>query len=162
MTKIIQTTTAIILFFWLPLQTRAQTSAPQTSPAPPSTAFQTTQAGDILTLEAATEQFLRRNLAVEAARLEVGVAATERISARLFPRPGLTVSAENLRLSGPTPFNRLYEASATIAQPIELGNRRALRAELAERTVAVAEAQLNAVLRARASSSLGALTTKRF
>lgn len=149
MTKIIQTMTAIILSIWLPLQTRAQTPAPQASPTPPLTAFQTAQAGDVLTLEAATEQFMRRNLTVEAARLEVGVAATERVGARLFPRPGLTVSAENLTLNRATPFNRLYEVGATVAQPIELGNRRGLRAELAERTVAVAEAQLSAVLRAR-------------
>src|SRR5829696_1992504 len=52
------------------------------------------QASETLTLEAATEQFLRRNLAVEAARLEVGVAEAERIGARLRPRPELTVTAE--------------------------------------------------------------------
>lgn len=92
---------------------------------------------------------MRRNLALEAARLEVGVAGTERISARLFPRPGLTVSAENLRVSGPTQFNNLYEVGVTVAQPIELGNRRERRAQLAERTVDVAEAQLTDVLRRR-------------
>ena len=43
------------------------------------------------------EQFLRKNLAVEAARLEVGVAEAERVGARLKPTPGMTVSAENLR-----------------------------------------------------------------
>lgn len=130
-------------------QLQAQTAAPQTSPSTSLTSQPATQTVDVLTLESATEQFLRRNLALEAARLEVGVAASERIGARLFPRPGLTVSAENLTLNRATPFNRLYEVGATVAQPIELGNRRALRAELAERTVAVAEAQLNAVLRAR-------------
>lgn len=103
----------------------------------------------MLTLEAATERFLRRNLAVEAARLEVGVAEAERVGARLRPRPGLTVTAENLRVSGETPFDRLYEVGVTVAQPIELGNRQGLRAEVAERTVSVAEARLTEVLRMR-------------
>jgi cobalt-zinc-cadmium efflux system outer membrane protein len=59
----------------------------------------------------------------------------------------LTISAENLRISGETPVDRLNEFGATFAQPIELGNRTALRIEVAERTVAVAEAQLSEVLR---------------
>ena len=93
------------------------------------------------------DQFLRKNLSVEAARLEVGVAQAERIGARLRPRPGLTISAENLRLSGETPANRLQEYGISVAQPIELGNRRALRMEVAERTVSVSEARLMEVLR---------------
>lgn len=134
----------VALVVWLPVSALAQTVAPQS--APPLPPLQDT---GVLNLETATEQFLRRNLAVEAARLEVGVAGTERVSARLFPRPGLTVSAENLRIAGPTQFNNLYEVGVTVAQPIELGNRRARREELAERTVAVAEAQLTDVLRRR-------------
>ena len=93
------------------------------------------------------DQFLRKNLSVEAARLEVGVAEAERIGARLRPRPGLTISAENLRLSGETPANRLQEYGISVAQPIELGNRKALRMEVAERTVSVSEARLTEVLR---------------
>ena len=93
------------------------------------------------------DQFLRKNLSIEAARLEVGVAQAERIGARLRPRPGLTISAENLRLSGETPANRLQEYGISVVQPIELGNRRALRMEVAERTVSVSEARLMEVLR---------------
>ena len=104
-------------------------------------------APDLITLETAREQFVRKNLAVEAARLEVGVAEAERVGARLSPRPGLTVSAENLRLSGETPANRLQEYGISVAQPIELGNRKALRMEVAERTVSVSEARLTEVLR---------------
>lgn len=107
----------------------------------------TPQGLEYVTLESATEQFLRKNLTVEAARLEVGVAAAERVGARLGPRPGLTVSAENLRIAGPTAAGRLYEFGATVAQPIELGNRKTVRIELAERTVAVSEARLTEVLR---------------
>ncbi|MBC7909292.1 MAG: TolC family protein [Pyrinomonadaceae bacterium] len=142
MTKFFRLLAIIVLVVWLTVSALAQTATGPSS-------LPLTQDSGVLTLEAATEQFMRRNLALEAARLEVGVAGTERISARLFPRPGLTVSAENLRVSGPTQFNNLYEVGVTVAQPIELGNRRERRAELAERTVAVAEAQLTDVLRRR-------------
>jgi outer membrane protein, heavy metal efflux system len=102
---------------------------------------------DYLSIETATEQFLKKNLSVQAARLEVGVAEAERVGARLSPRPGLTISAENLRLSGETPANRLHEYGIAVAQPIELGNRKGLRMEVAERTVSVSEARLTEVLR---------------
>jgi outer membrane protein, heavy metal efflux system len=131
---------ALLVACWLSTSVRAQASS--STPAPPASA-------DILTLEAATERFLKRNLALEAARLEVGIAEAERVAARLRPRPGLTLSAENLQVSGPTSFNRLYEAGATITQSFELGNRGALRMEVADRTVAVAEARLTDVLRRR-------------
>jgi outer membrane protein, heavy metal efflux system len=127
---------AILFACWLPASILAQT--PTTAPP---------QSTDILTLESASEQFVRRNLNLEAARLEVGIAEAERVAARLRPRPGLTLSAENLQVSGPTSFNRLYEAGATITQSFELGNRGALRMEVADRTVEVAEARLMDVLR---------------
>lgn len=104
-------------------------------------------ATDYVSLESATDQFLKRNLSVQAARLEVGVAVAERVGARLRSRPGLTVSAENLRVSGETPSRRLHEYGLTLVQPIELGNRKALRTEVAERTIAVSEARLTEVLR---------------
>lgn len=129
---------ALVLACWLPVCVPAQTQ----QPAPPPVS-------DNLTLEAATEQFLRRNLAVEAARLEVGVAEAERVGARLRPRPGLSVTAENLQISGDTPFNRLYEMGVTVEQPIELGNRQGLRVEVAERTVTLAGARLTDVLQRR-------------
>ena len=128
---------AILLASWTPASILAQTQ--QTTPPTSET----------LTLETATEQFLRRNLAVEAARLEVGVAEAERVGARLRPRPGMTVSVENIQISGDTPFNRLYEVGLTVEQPFELGNRQGLRIEVAERTVTVAEARLTEVLQRR-------------
>ncbi|CAN5593558.1 TolC family protein [soil metagenome] len=133
---------AVGLSFWflaLPAASRAQTTS----------MVQGTPTADVLTLQDATEEFLRRNLSLEAARYEIGVAEAERVGARLRPRPGLTFSAENLRISGPTPLNHLYEIGATVAQPIELGNRQGLRLEVADRTVAVAEARLTDVLRRR-------------
>ena len=107
----------------------------------------TTVSSDYLSLETAIDQFLKKNLAVEAARLEIGVAEAERVGARLRPRPGLTVSAENLRVSGETPPSKLHEYGISVAQPLELGNRKALRMELAERMVSVSEARLTEVLR---------------
>ena len=131
--KKLRAITSLLLILWTPLTLFAQT---------PSTV-----SSDYLSLETAMDQFLRKNLSVEAARLEVGVAQAERIGARLRPRPGLTISAENLRLSGETPANRLQEYGVSVAQPIELGNRKALRMEVAERTVSVSEARLMEVLR---------------
>lgn len=135
----------ITLACWLPCAGLAQTATG--TPAPTVDTLPQTPA--VLTLEAATEQFLRRNLAVEAARFQVNVAEAEIIAAPLRPRPGLTLTGENLSISGATPFNRLYEVSATVAQTIELGNRSRLRMEVADRTVAGAKAQLASVLQRR-------------
>jgi len=133
--------TSLMLVFSLPVTMCAQTPAGGGPPVAVSLA------PDYVSLESATEQFLRRNLSVEAARLEISVAEAERIGARLRPRPGLTASAENLRLSGETPASRLQEFGVTVAQPIELGNRKELRMEVAERTVSVSEARLTEVIR---------------
>ncbi len=139
--KSLRAITSLMLALSLPVSICAQTP---TAPAPP---VSVSVAADYVSLESAIDQFLRKNLAVEAARLEVGVAEAERVGARLSPRPGLTVSAENLRLSGDTPASRLYEYGLAVAQPIELGNRKALRMEVVERTVSVSEARLTEVLR---------------
>ena len=125
----------------MPLGLCAQT------PATVVTSPRVSVASDYLSIEAAMEQFLKKNLAVQAARLEVGVAEAERVGAQLSPRPGLTVNVENLRLSGETPANKLHEYGISVAQPIELGNRKSLRMEVAERTVSVSEARLTEVLR---------------
>jgi cobalt-zinc-cadmium efflux system outer membrane protein len=130
-----------MLILSFPLGVCAQTPA---SDGPP---VAVSLAPEYVSLDSATEQFLRKNLTLEAARLEVGVAEAERIGARLRPRPGLTASAENLRLSGETPASRLQEFGVTVAQPIELGNRKAVRMEVAERTISVSEARLTEVLR---------------
>jgi len=59
----------------------------------------------------------------------------------------MTVSAENLKIGGPSQFDRLYEAGAVFTQPIELGGQRTARRELADRSVTVAEAELASVIR---------------
>ncbi|MEW6732333.1 MAG: TolC family protein [Acidobacteriota bacterium] len=113
---------------------------------------QTTISTDLtspLTLDRVMERFLQRNLSLEAARYRVEAARAEQIAARLRPNPSLTVSVENVKVSGDTPFNRLYEVSATYSQTIELGGKRRLRREVADLGVSVAEAQLADVLRQR-------------
>src|SRR5262245_54066891 len=118
------------------------------------TAGQVAQTGlpplpDTLTLEAATERFLQRNLSVEAARLEVSVAEAERVAASFRPRPGLTITGENLGVNGASQFSNVYEIGFVVAQPIELGGRRALRSEVAEHTISLAEARLANVMQRR-------------
>jgi cobalt-zinc-cadmium efflux system outer membrane protein len=102
-----------------------------------------------LTLEAAIGRILERDLAVEAARHRIDAARAERIGARVRPNPSLSVTAENLTLSGPTPAGDLYEITNSVSQPIELGGKRERRSALAEGAVALAEAQLTEVLQQR-------------
>ncbi|MCI0491258.1 MAG: TolC family protein [Blastocatellia bacterium] len=121
----------------------------QNSSAPTGQQSQTDFLSSSLTLERVIDRFLQRNLSVEAARYNVEAARAEQIAARIRPNPGLTVSAENIKLSGDTPFNRLYEISTTYAQTFELGGKRRLRREVADLIVSVAEAELADVLRQR-------------
>ena len=102
-----------------------------------------------LTIERAVDRFLARNLAVEAARYRVDVARAERLAAVLRPNPALTLSAENLKLSGPTPAGDLYEVTSSLSYPIELGDKRRLRTEAADASIDLAEAQFADVLRQR-------------
>jgi cobalt-zinc-cadmium efflux system outer membrane protein len=118
----------------------AETVASSQAPAP--SAF---------TLASAVDLFLTRNASLEAARLEVDTVAAERITAGLRPRPGLTASIENVPIGGDTSFGQIYEVTVSVAQPIELGNRLDRRREVAERSVAVAEARLAETLRRRLS-----------
>lgn len=119
-------------------------SAPASSPQAQSDFFSSQ-----LTLDRVIDRFLQRNLSIEAARYQVDVARAEQIAARIRPNPGFTFSAENLKVSGDTPFNRLYEVSTTYAQTFELGSKRRLRREVADLIVSVADAKLADVLRQR-------------
>ncbi|MEP7272558.1 MAG: TolC family protein [Acidobacteriota bacterium] len=106
-----------------------------------------------LTLDRVLARFLERNLAVEAGRYRVEGSRAEQIAARLRPNPSLTVSTENIKVNGNSPFTvpfaRLYEAGPTYTQTIELGGKRQRRIEVADMTVSVAEAELADVLRLR-------------
>ncbi len=116
---------------------------------PPAALAQAPPPPEPLTLERAIDRFLARNLAVEAARYRVDATRAERLTARLRPNPTLTLSAENVKLSGPTPAGDLYEATSSLSYPIELGDKRRLRVEAVDASVAVAEAHFADVLRQR-------------
>lgn len=102
-----------------------------------------------LTLDDVVARVLARNLSVEAAKHRLEAARAERIAARLRPNPSLTVGADQVKVSGPTPTGELYEVSTTVSQPIELGDKRDRRREVADLIVAVAEAQVADVLQQR-------------
>jgi cobalt-zinc-cadmium efflux system outer membrane protein len=100
-----------------------------------------------LTLQRATELYVQNNLELQAARHRLERTMADRVAARLRPNPGLSVLADNLPISGPTPFRRLYEAGVTYSETIELGGKRALREKLADQTISAAEAELEAAMR---------------
>jgi cobalt-zinc-cadmium efflux system outer membrane protein len=106
-----------------------------------------------LTLDRVVARVLERNLAIEAARYRVESARAGQIGARLRPNPSLTVTAENFKVAGTSPFtvpfDRLYEVGPTYSQPIELGGKRRLRMEVADLGVSFAEAQLSDATRQR-------------
>ena len=61
---------------------------------------------------------------------------------------GLTVTADNLKISGPTPpFIGVYEIGASYSETIELGGKRKLRQNVADLAVSAAEAQFADTMR---------------
>ncbi len=102
-----------------------------------------------LTLERAVDRFLARNLAVEAARYRVDAARADRLTAGLRPNPTLTLSTENLKLSGPTPVSELYEVTSSLSYPIERGDKRRLRIEAADAAISLAETHFADTMRLR-------------
>ena len=111
----------------------------------PTAAAQNTPA--TLTVDAAVRLFLDRNLEMEAARLAIERTRASQIAAAVRPNPGLTVAAENFSLRGPVPFDDIYEVAVSYSETIELGGKRQRRTELADLSVAVAEAELADTLR---------------
>jgi cobalt-zinc-cadmium efflux system outer membrane protein len=104
-----------------------------------------------LTLERSINLFLERNVEVQAARYQIDRAKAEQIAARLRPNPSVTVTLENLSVSGPIPFQNLYEVGVIYSDTIERGGKRQLRSEVADLTVSVAEADFENVLRRKLS-----------
>lgn len=100
-----------------------------------------------LTLQAAVDIYMAKNLDLQAARYRLERTKADQIAARLRPNPGLTIAAENFAFSGPAPFRRLYEVSALYSETIELGGKRELRERVADSTVSTAEAQFEDSLR---------------
>ena len=100
-----------------------------------------------LTLQQAVDTYIKNNLDLQAARYKVERIKADQIGAKLRPNPVLTFTAENLAVSGPTPFGRLYEIGTTYTETLELGGKRALREKVADAVVSAAEVQLEDTMR---------------
>jgi outer membrane protein, heavy metal efflux system len=100
-----------------------------------------------LTLQRAVDAYIERNLDLQAAQYRLERTRADQIAARLRPNPGLTITAENLPFSGPTPFKRLYEVAGTYTETVELGGKREQRLRAADLTVSAAEAQFADTMR---------------
>lgn len=105
------------------------------------------QAAAPLNLKRVIDTYVENNLELQAARYRVERTKADQIAARLRPNPGITVTAENLAVSGPTPAGRLYEIGATYSETIELGGKRDLREKAADANVSAAEAQFEDTMR---------------
>jgi cobalt-zinc-cadmium efflux system outer membrane protein len=105
------------------------------------------QAAAALSLQRVIDTYVENNLELQAARYRVERTKADQIAARLRPNPGITVSAENLAVSGPTPAGRLYEIGATYSETIELGGKRDLREKAADANVSAAEVQFEDTMR---------------
>ena len=102
---------------------------------------QAQQSSAPLTLGQVVSAYMERNLELQAERYRLERTAADAIAARLRPNPGLSVTAENFKVSGPPPisFNQLYEVGFTYSETIELGGKRKLREQVAEATMSAAE-----------------------
>ena len=96
-----------------------------------------------LTLEQVVSAYIERNLELQAERYRLERTTADAIAARLRPNPGLSVTAENLKVAGPRPisFTQLYEVGIAYSETIELGGKRKLREQVAAATISAAEAK---------------------
>ena len=101
-----------------------------------------------LTLQRVVDTYIAENLELQAAQYRLERTRADQIAARLRLNPGLTVTADNLKISGPTPpFNGVYEIGASYSETIELGGKRKLRQNVAALAVSAAEAQFADTMR---------------
>jgi cobalt-zinc-cadmium efflux system outer membrane protein len=100
-----------------------------------------------LTLQQVVETYIQSSLDLQVARFRVERTKAEQIAARLRPNPSISVTAENLAVSGPTPAGKLYEIGATYTETIELGGKRELREKAADAVVSAAEVQFEDSMR---------------
>src|SRR5262245_26117076 len=103
---------------------------------------QAQQSNAQLTLEQVVSTYIERNLELQAERYRVERTTADAIAARLRPNPGLSVTVENLKVSGPPPLNftQLYEVGIAYSETIELGGKRKAREQVAAATISAAEA----------------------
>lgn len=91
-----------------------------------------------LTLREAHAQALQRHPELSAYAEELRAREAEALQASLRPNPVLSLEAENVLGSGEFAGTDAAESTISLSQPIELGNKRIRRRELAEAEVAVA------------------------
>jgi len=100
-----------------------------------------------LDLQRVIDTYIQNNLEIQTARYKLERTRADQIAARLRPNPSIAVTAENLPVSGPTPFGRLYEIGTTYTETIELGGKKAQREKTANATVSAAELQFEDTMR---------------
>ncbi len=100
-----------------------------------------------LSLQRVVSLYIERNLELQAERYRLERTKVDAIAARLRPNPGVSVMAENLRVSGPVAASRLYEVGATYSETIELGGKRKLREQVAAVTISAGEARFANAMR---------------
>src|SRR5437667_10001973 len=100
-----------------------------------------------LTLEGAVTTYVERNLELQADRYRLERTKADAIAARLRPNPGLSITAENLKFTGPVAFGGLYEVGVAYSETIELGGKRKLREQVAAATISAAEARFADAMR---------------
>src|SRR6184192_194499 len=100
-----------------------------------------------LTLERAVTTYIERNFELQAGQYRLERTKAEAIAARLRPNPGLSVTTENLKFTGPLAFSRLYEVGVVYSETIELGGKRRLREQVAAATISAAEARFADAMR---------------
>src|SRR5947209_6611347 len=93
-----------------------------------------------LTLNKVVDEYLAKNLDLQAAKYRLERTRADQIAARLRLNPGLSLTAEDVKLNGPGSFGSLYELAVSYSETIELGGKRRLRESVADMTVSVAEA----------------------
>jgi cobalt-zinc-cadmium efflux system outer membrane protein len=112
---------------------------------------QTAPAPQPLTLDQAIREALANNLELAAEKVNISVAQAKEITARLRPNPVLTVSGQTLNILGGTfsPSTPLGPNQLNIHTdfPIERGNKRQRRIELARQEESLAELGVREVMR---------------
>ena len=100
-----------------------------------------------LTLDRVVTTYIERNLELQAERFRLERTKADAIAARLRPNPGIAVTAENMAVSGPVSFGKLYEVGVIYSETVELGGKRQLREQLALATISAAEARFADAMR---------------
>jgi cobalt-zinc-cadmium efflux system outer membrane protein len=100
-----------------------------------------------LTLDRVVNLYMERNLELKAAYYRLERTRADQIAARLRPNPAISITAENLRVSGPLIAGGLYEIGASYAETFELGGKREKRIRVADAAVAAGEARFSDEIR---------------